>query len=479
MKSKVYIEHRESCSYPDSRHLFAPGKFYPEYPFHEVSNEENVVYDMLRCSLIGLELDKDNYGTPNWNPLGQYIKPGDIVLLKPNMVKDCITKEQYACTLTHPSIIKAVIDYCVIAKAGKIIIGDAPIQGADFTKIRKDLCFDKLENYYRNYNINISFLDFRDLVVKQVNGIIVTENEKTKDPDKYITVELGNKSEHYQHNFKGKYEICGYTDEEMNKYHKDNVHNYVIHKSVLEADVIINLPKPKTHRFAGITAAQKNFVGCCSDKESLPHFKAGSTCIGGDETNSNSCLAKKIAWNYRKYLWACKKNEYKRAYIYYFFYRMFNWLKKDRFYIHGAWYGNDTIWRTIIDLNTIILYCDKNGIFSLEHEAKNILNIGDMMVVGEKDGPLNPSPRKLKMLMISENAAIFDYIFCKMIGFDEELIPTVYQSIRNKYLSPKEWKKIKIYSNNADFNYQQINEFKSKKKYKIEAHPYWKDVLEK
>ena len=265
----------------------------------------------------------------------------------------------------------------------------------------------------------------------------------------------------------------------MNKYHKDNVHNYVIHKSVLEADVIINLPKPKTHRFAGITAAQKNFVGCCSDKESLPHFKAGSTCIGGDETNSNSCLAKKIAWNYRKYLWACKKNEYKRAYIYYFFYRMFNWLKKDRFYIHGAWYGNDTIWRTIIDLNTIILYCDKNGIFSLEHEAKNILNIGDMMVVGEKDGPLNPSPRKLKMLMISENAAIFDYIFCKMIGFDEELIPTVYQSIRNKYLSPKEWKKIKIYSNNADFNYQQINEFKSKKKYKIEAHPYWKDVLEK
>ena len=179
MKSKVYIEHRESCSYPDSRHLFAPGKFYPEYPFHEVSNEENVAYDMLRCSLIGLELDKDNYGTPNWNPLGQYIKPGDIVLLKPNMVKDCITKEQYACTLTHPSIIKAVIDYCVIAKAGKIIIGDAPIQGADFTKIRKDLCFDKLENYYRNYNINISFLDFRDLVVKQVNGIIVTENEKT------------------------------------------------------------------------------------------------------------------------------------------------------------------------------------------------------------------------------------------------------------------------------------------------------------
>ena len=88
MKSKVYIEHRESCSYPDSRHLFAPGKFYPEYPFSEVSKEKNEVYDAVRNALNMLEMDISNYGSSKWNPFGDIIKQGNSVLIKPNMVMD-------------------------------------------------------------------------------------------------------------------------------------------------------------------------------------------------------------------------------------------------------------------------------------------------------------------------------------------------------------------------------------------------------
>ena len=32
--------------------------------------------------------DKNNYGTSSWNPLSKFIKAGDTVLIKPNMVMD-------------------------------------------------------------------------------------------------------------------------------------------------------------------------------------------------------------------------------------------------------------------------------------------------------------------------------------------------------------------------------------------------------
>ena len=58
--------------------------------------------------------------------------------------------------------------------------------------------------------------------------------------------------------------------------------NSLLNKIVLEADVIINIPKPKCHRLAGMTAALKNMVGVIYDKNSLPHRKIGSVEEGGD-----------------------------------------------------------------------------------------------------------------------------------------------------------------------------------------------------
>ena len=61
---------------------------YPEYPWgkDEISSIPNDVYDMLRNTLYGMGYDKANFGKCNWNPLGNVIKPGQTVLLKPNWV---------------------------------------------------------------------------------------------------------------------------------------------------------------------------------------------------------------------------------------------------------------------------------------------------------------------------------------------------------------------------------------------------------
>jgi hypothetical protein len=52
---------------------------------------------------------------------------------------------------------------------------------------------------------------------------------------------------------------------------------------VLSADLVVNLPKLKTHKKTGVTLALKNLVGINGDKNWLPHHSQGSVEKGGDE----------------------------------------------------------------------------------------------------------------------------------------------------------------------------------------------------
>lgn len=52
-----------------------------------------------------------------------------------------------------------------------------------------------------------------------------------------------------------------YDVKQLRTLHNEENNIYHIAKSVLEADVVINLPKLKTHRLAGMTGALKNLVG--------------------------------------------------------------------------------------------------------------------------------------------------------------------------------------------------------------------------
>jgi hypothetical protein len=65
---------------------FHPSKRYPEYPF-EHHGTTNRVYDAIRTLFFRLGLDRTHYNMPSWNPLGQYISPGDSVVIKPNLVR--------------------------------------------------------------------------------------------------------------------------------------------------------------------------------------------------------------------------------------------------------------------------------------------------------------------------------------------------------------------------------------------------------
>lgn len=118
-------------------------------------------------------------------------------------------------------------------------------------------------------------------------GIIVRRKKLVGDPKGYLSINLGKDSE-----FDGKENInyygADYDTNETKKYHnkKDNI--YVISKTILSADVFINLPKMKTHKLAGITCCLKNLVGTSVIKNSIPHHTEGAPENGGDKYQSLS-----------------------------------------------------------------------------------------------------------------------------------------------------------------------------------------------
>ena len=128
--AKVYIEHRKT-KYPTSKYGFAPSERYPEYRWDDISGESNEVYDMVRECLHGYGLDREHYGTKEWNPLGDIIRKGDAVVIKPNWVEDKNENKKggIECLVTNAAVIRAVIDYAVIALAGtgRLVVGDSPM----------------------------------------------------------------------------------------------------------------------------------------------------------------------------------------------------------------------------------------------------------------------------------------------------------------------------------------------------------------
>ena len=130
----------------------------------------------------------------------------------------------------------------------------------------------------------IIIIDASDSSVYGYSDYFEITNKQISDGDYlgYFTIDLGLKSELSNQDF-SKFRVFDYDKDKMIKYHNETNHKYVISKIALEADTIINLPKLKVHKKAGITSSLKNFVGIIGSKDCLPHHRFGSIEEGGDE----------------------------------------------------------------------------------------------------------------------------------------------------------------------------------------------------
>src|SRR5262249_37749383 len=80
-----------------------------------------------------------------------------------------------------------------------------------------------------------------------------------------------------------RYRVSDYDPRRTEAFHHDGHHRYVLHRSVLAADVVLSLSKLKTHEKVGITCGLKGFVGAVAHKDCLAHHRFGSPRDGGDE----------------------------------------------------------------------------------------------------------------------------------------------------------------------------------------------------
>ena len=101
------------------------------------------------------------------------------------------------------------------------------------------------------------------------------------------------------------------------------------------------------------------------------------------------------------------------------------------------------------DLNRLLIYANKKGIMRQTPQRKYIAFL-DMVIAGESEGPLSPSPKYSGILMSGFNPLIFDTVIATIIGFDFEKIPNISKAydIKKYPISNYNYKDIKIISNN-------------------------------
>lgn len=455
------LYHSEKIAYPDSGAPFRPGEAYLEYPFTVASIVPggNDVYAGVREAMLLAGLDVENYGTAAWNPLGGYIEPGMRVLLKPNLVMHSNrTGNGTDCLYTHPSVIAAAIDYVVIALkgTGKIVLADAPMQSCDFGALVEASGLNAMVEWYRSQGVDIELIDMRGLVSSYSAGNL--EQTFVEEATGKV-IDLGNDS-----CFAGLSKeridglrITNYNPDELKKHHTLCKHEYYVSSSLLDADVVVNLPKAKTHRKAGVTGALKNMVGINVRKEYLPHHSNGSKTDGFDEYKKTSALRRvsDSATDAKNRMLNHDAAFLQKGLS--FVARGAGFLGKHMngdYYDEGSWFGNDTIWRTVLDLNKIVFFADKQGVMRKTPQRRMVV-LCDMVTIGQGEGPLLPEPGDWRMLAFSDDPCAHDVAMARLMGTDPFIITTVGKAVT--YEGPYAWRDVKedlprCCSNDATFD---------------------------
>jgi uncharacterized protein (DUF362 family) len=408
---------------------FHPSRAYPEYQ-GIIGAEENPVYEGVRQLFIDLGLDEENIDTPQWNPLGELIRPNQQVLLKPNIV----LHKNYAghsidAVITHGSVIRAVADYALKALqgTGRLIIGDAPIQECKFERANQVSGLNRVVEFYKEQNLPVELHDFR--LVTSEDSLTGTRTRLAGDPSGYSYVNLSVKSEHQAANDYSKFRVTNYDPLFMQNHHNHNKHEYIVANSVLKSDVIISIPKLKTHRKAGISISMKNLVGINGHKDCLPHHKKSSKEEGGDEYLFKSKLKE----------WATLLAEFEdtqKSELIRFFtkipsrliYEIAKLISTDE-YFEGSWWGNDTIWRTVIDLNKLLFYWNLERNELDTKQQISFMTIVDGVISGEGEGPIKPTPKPIGLLIGGFNPVATDIVGARLMGFDWKKIPLLVNGI--------------------------------------------------
>jgi uncharacterized protein (DUF362 family) len=427
---------------------FDPPEPYPELSFIRNTNKDNMVYPMVRELLQKLGMDKENIGTTQWNPLKDIVSVRNKVLIKPNLVthRHYLGEKALYGAVVHGSLIRPIIDYVYLALKGEgsITIADNPLESADFESIMKFTGIQEMVNELNRAGYDeLKVIDLRPKVTREDKHGKFYYEPQTGDPLGYATVDLEENSlfSEFDHDAGIHYYTLSdptidhldpkcKSESATDTYHNPLSHRYIVSKSVLDSDVIINIAKMKTHCKAGVTLALKNIIGMVYQKDCMPHHRPGLPPRGDSFPHYPAPHYIALRKLYRAL------REQLQIHRFPGFRSFRNVLQKKEILVgqhveHGNWKGNDTIWRTILDLNRIVMYANKKGEMCDTPQRKYIAFI-DGIIAQEGEGPVCGNPIIASIIFGGFNPVAVDALAIQAMGIDITLIKSISQTGRIK-----------------------------------------------
>ena len=407
---------------PDARYGTAGGDL-PELPGFEPTSSAVA----LRTVLLEAGLDLAHAGTPAWNPFGDLIRPGDSVVVKPNWVTHANggAHDDWECLVTHPSLVEAICRYVLKAGPRRLTIGDAPVQGCDFDRLLDRTGTRAALARLPAGDTCVDVRDFR-LVNLDEDGGYATRASATRTPADYVCFDLAGDSlldpiTRADRPFR----VTMYDPKALDDTHGPGRHRYLVAREIVEADLVVNVPKLKTHKKAGLTGALKNLVGINGHKAYLPHHRKGGGAEGGDAYPGRSSWK---AWAEETYDTA---NRLQGGTIKAALFRSAAAMERASVAIAGAapgvegsWHGNDTVWRMSLDLQRLVVYGRLDGALD-DRPQRAILSITDAVIAGQGEGPLAPDPCPLGVVTLGANPAAVEWVHAELMRLDPARIPIV------------------------------------------------------
>lgn len=345
---------------------------------------------------------------------------GKKIMLKPNWVKHSTIESDEICLRTHDNFLLAALTYILKRKPAKVLIGDAPIQGCKWEIMISTAFKEKVRQLSEAHGIPVVVQDFRRTTF---DPSLNNPNREINPLTEYVIMDLGKDSylEPITQRDRQVFRVTDYNPDRFTESHAPGVHKYCITKELFDADIVISLPKVKTHQKAGITAALKNIVGLNGDKDFLPHHRIGGTGYGGDCYPGNNRL------RYWSELAMDFANRRQGKWSYWLGQKFSSLLWRLSFpgkehHLAAGWHGNDTTWRMVMDLNKIVVFGSSDGTL-IEHPQRQLFSLCDGIIGGQGDGPLKPEPLALGVVTFTNHSAINDVALAQLMGFQPERIP--------------------------------------------------------
>jgi hypothetical protein len=300
------------------------------------------------------------------------------------------------------------------------------------------------------------------------------------DPHGAIAFNLGSASLFYGHKGEGKFYGADYDSLVVNEHHHGDRQEYLVCATPVLCDVFINLPKLKTHKKTGVTLSLKNLVGINADKNWLPHHTDGAPSSGGDQFPNLSFkqkLEQVAVRNVRKMALSLPVLGPKIA----------QYLRKagtkafgggDSVIRSGNWYGNDTTWRMVLDLNRCLLYGNPDGTLRTSN-PKRYYTIIDGIVGMEGAGPMQGDPVESNVVIAGSDPVAADMVAARVMGFDWRKIPVIREAFNLKeypitFASPED---VFVESNVSEWTGSFLD-VESREFLNFEPHFGWKGHIE-